>query len=62
MVLNALLALLVTGVVVVLIIVQSVAMLLSGGRADANTANGSSPSAGTPVALPAPTAGLPLKY
>jgi cell wall-associated NlpC family hydrolase len=59
-VINAALVLLVTSVVVVLIIVQSVAMLLSGGRADANPTTGSSPSAGTPVVLPAPTAGVPL--
>jgi cell wall-associated NlpC family hydrolase len=60
LVINAALVLLVTCVVVVLIIVQSVAMLLSGSRADANPTNGSSPPAGTPVTLPAPTTGVPF--
>lgn len=58
-VINALLALVVTGLVVVLIVVETVAIALTGGHADQAASPLSSPTPGSPVVMPVPTAAPP---
>lgn len=58
-VINAVLALLVTGAVVVLIVIETIATVLSGGPSDRAGAPGGTSTSGPPIAVPLPTAGPP---
>src|SRR4051794_35688725 len=57
-VVNVLLALLITGVIVVLIVVETIATVLSGGPSDQGAQPVGVTSPGAPVSLPVPT-GVP---
>jgi hypothetical protein len=59
-IINAVLALLVTGVVVVVIVVETIATVLSGGPPDQGGGAVGTPSPGAPVGIPVPTASPPV--
>jgi cell wall-associated NlpC family hydrolase len=57
---HLLVSLVVLGLIVTLIVVQTVAGVLTGGRPGEGTAAGAPLVAGTPIAVPVPTVGQPL--
>src|SRR5205823_5350215 len=59
-VINAVLVLLVTGVVVVLIVIETIATVLSGGPSNQGVARGGTSASGPPVPMPLPTAAPPI--
>jgi cell wall-associated NlpC family hydrolase len=56
-VINAVLVLLVTGVIVVLIVIETIATVLRGGPSDQGGAPGGASTSGPPIAVPLPSAG-----
>ena len=59
-VIRLLIAVLVVALIVALIVVQTVAGVLTGGNAGPTTNPVGPVAAGTPIAIPAPTAGQPM--